>query len=40
MSRTVRDLVVGFGSALREPGRGTSSKGIPDLWHIYALETN
>jgi pimeloyl-ACP methyl ester carboxylesterase/class 3 adenylate cyclase len=36
VSRTVKDLVVGSGIAFADRGRH-ELKGLPDVWHLYAL---
>jgi class 3 adenylate cyclase len=36
VSRTVKDLVVGSGIAFVDRGRH-ELKGVPDVWHLYAL---
>jgi class 3 adenylate cyclase len=38
ISRTVKDLITGSGTALLDRGSHTL-KGVPEEWHVYAVET-
>ena len=36
VSRTVKDLVIGSGTAFEDRGMHTL-KGVPDQWHLYIV---